>query len=60
MSRDLPPVLRVEDVAVLCGVCTATVRAWCRAGSIPARKAPTSGLWLIPRDAFLEWLEGGE
>ena len=49
--------LEIDEVAELLSVHPATVRAWCRAGQIPAIRLPSK--WVISEQALTEWLDRG-
>lgn len=51
---DLPPILTVEDIASFLRLQEATVRAWLRAGVIPAMHL--GGRWRVERGTFQQWL----
>ena len=55
---DLPPILRVQDLAPLLGISPTGVRALIRRGRIPASRIGRS--LLLRRDAFLAALERDE
>jgi excisionase family DNA binding protein len=62
-----PESMRTSEVAKLLGVAERTVRRWCKAGKIPARRVGEK-LWLVkPRvleercpDLFAEMMERAE
>ena len=49
--------LEIDEVADRLHVHPATVRAWCRAGQIPATRLPSK--WVISEQALTEWLDRG-
>lgn len=52
-------VLSVAAVARYLNLSEQTIRGWCRAGLLPARRPPGTRKWLIDRDAFTTWLHDG-
>ena len=47
----LPEMLTATEAAHVAGVSDLTVRAWARAGKVPARKV--GSMWRFPKRAFL-------